>query len=449
MQKPLLFLLVCVFRFLPLQGQTVTYATVQPIFVNKCGPCHRPGDAGPFPLGTYADVSKRLSFIRDVIARDYMPPWKADPHYREFANTRALAPAEKSLLIRWIDAGGPQGNQKHQKSEKVGSINEQAILKKEELLKVTAYSRKPDLTLKLDSAFTVVGDNVERFIDFKIPFEFKDEKNVEAIEFVTNNKRIIHHINYGFYEVADSSIQIFGGKNLIDPTDLNGTDPNLFTPLKKKMIYYTGWIPGASVENYPKGFGWGLPRRGVMILTAHYMATAVDERSIVGVNLFFRKDSIRRHIRIISLGSGGIAENDISPPLIIPPNQLSTYHLKVRTQEEQSLLYVWPHMHLLGKEFYAYAVTPDNDTIPLVHIPDWDFKWQELYKFRSLIRIPKGSVINLDCTYDNTANNPSNPNNPPKRIFSFGDMSATNEMMTLLLIYVPYREGDEKVSLQE
>jgi hypothetical protein len=44
--------------------------------------------------------------------------------------------------------------------------------------------------------------------------------------------------------------------------------------------------------------------------------------------------------------------------------------LKVKTQDEQSLLNVWPHMHLLGKEYYAYAVTPDNDTIPLVHIPD-------------------------------------------------------------------------------
>jgi hypothetical protein len=68
---------------------------------------------------------------------------------------------------------------------------------------------------------------------------------------------------------------------------------------------------------------------------------------------------------------------------------------------------------------------------------------------KKLVRIPKGSVINLDCTYDNTSNNPSNPNSPPKGVFSFGDMSSANEMMTLLLIYTPYRDGDEKISLDE
>ncbi|MES1161362.1 MAG: cytochrome c [Bacteroidota bacterium] len=414
MRKPLVFLLIGALRLLPMQGQSLTFAGVKPIFESKCASCHRPGDAAPFPLNSYADVKKRLSFIREVIDRGYMPPWKADPHYRDFANTRTLSPDEKKLLLQWIEAGGPEGEWKAG-SEKPAS--------KENLINFTAYSRKPDLTLKLDSAYTVTGDNVEKFVDFKIPFAFDTEQNVEAIELFTNNKKIIHHINYGFYKGTDS--------------------------LKKNLVYYTGWIPGASVESYPKGFGWRLPRRGVMTLTAHYTATASDEQSIVGVNLFFRKDSIRRPIQIISLGSGGIAENDISPPLFVPPNKISTFHLKVKTQDEQSLLYVWPHMHLLGKEYYAYAVTPDNDTIPLVHIPDWDFRWQELYKFKKLIRIPKGSVINMDCTYDNTANNPANPNNPPRGVFSFGDMSANNEMMTLLLIYAPYREGDEKITLED
>ena len=412
MRKLILFFGGCCFRLLSLHAQTITYATVQPIFVNKCVPCHRSGDAAPFSLSSYEDARKRMAFIKDVITRGYMPPWKADPHYREFADTRSLTPEEKRLLIQWIDEGGWEG-----KGKDPAGANKTDNM---ELRKTTTYFRKPDLTLKIDSFYKVAGDNVEKFIDFKIPFELGSEQNVEAIEFYTNNKKIIHHANYGFYEVTG-----------------------------KRMIYYTGWIPGASVESYPKGFGWVLPRRGVIKLTVHYTANAADEQSVVGVNLFFRKDSIRRSIEIISLGSGGIAENDISPPLFIPRNQVCTFHLRVKTKDEQSLLYVWPHMHLLGKEFYSYAVTPDNDTIPLVHIPNWDFRWQELYKFKQLIRIPKGSVINMDCTYDNTANNPFNPNSPPKGVFSLGDMSANNEMMTLLLIYVPYREGDEKLKLEE
>ncbi|MDP4248549.1 MAG: cytochrome c [Bacteroidota bacterium] len=418
-------------------GQSVTYQTVEPIFLNKCASCHRAGDAAPFPLTSYRDITKRLSFIKAVIGKGYMPPWRADAHYRDFANTRFLTDEEKKTILQWIADKAPEGDDRETEGEK------------EALLKRTAYNRDPDLTLKIDSSFTIHGDNVEKFIDFKVPFEFAETHNIEAIELYTNNKRIIHHVNYGFYEVADSSVAIFGGRTVVNSEDVDRTKPDPFDPLKKKMIYYTGWIPGSSVENYPKGFGWTLPRRGVLILTAHYTATAVDEQSIVGVNLFFRKDSIKRPIQIISLGSGGIAENDITPPLFIPANRISKFHLKVKTNDEQSLMYVWPHMHLLGKEFYAYAVTPENDTINLVHIPNWDFRWQELYKLKSLLRIPKGSVINLDCTYDNTTNNLSNPNNPPQGVFSFGDMSATNEMMTLLLIYTPYREGDEKISLEE
>ena len=110
-------------------------------------------------------------------------------------------------------------------------------------------------------------------------------------------------------------------------------------------------------------------------------------------------------------------------------------------------MYVWPHMHYLGKEFYAYAVTPSNDTIRLVHIPDWDFRWQELYRMKKLVKIPAGSVINMVGTYDNTADNPFNPNNPPKIVFSTGNMTSADEMFTLLMIYVPYKEGDEDISL--
>jgi hypothetical protein len=66
-----------------------------------------------------------------------------------------------------------------------------------------------------------------------------------------------------------------------------------------------------------------------------------------------------------------------------------------------------------------------------------------------MLKIPAGSVIHLECSYDNTADNPNNPNNPPKIIFSSGDMRSTDEMMTLLLIYVSYQDGDEKVILEE
>ncbi len=105
-------------------------------------------------------------------------------------------------------------------------------------------------------------------------------------------------------------------------------------------------------------------------------------------------------------------------------------------------------MHYLGKEFKAYAIRPGGDTIKLVHIPDWDFRWQEIYRFNKLVKIPKGSVIHVEGTYDNTAQNPFNPSDPPQPVMSYGDMRSTDEMMTLMMVFLPYKPGDENMVLQ-
>lgn len=431
------------FSILPLKdslSQKLTFKDIEPIITNRCVACHRPGDAAPFSLITYQDVLKRVTTIKKVIARNYMPPWRADNHYREFANDRSLSEDEKNKILSWIDSKAPKGD-----------YSEKSDAAKQALLNVTAYNRKPDLTLKIDTSFIVKGDNKERFIVFKVPFEFSQSQNIEAVELYSNNKKIVHHINYGFYDVPDPAVDIKAGEQAINTTDdeLSSTKLAMHGNYKKKMVYYTGWIPGTSVENYPKNFGWVLPKRGVVLITVHYSPSAVDEASVVGVNLFYRKENASRQVKVISLGSGGIGERDIRPPLMLLPNDISRHTLHVQTQEDQSVMYVWPHMHFLGKEFYAYAIAPTGDTIKLVHIPKWDFRWQELYKVKRLVKIPKGSVIHLDCTYDNTAENPFNPNNPPKPVFSFGDMNSKNEMMTLLLIYAAYKEGDEHIVLDQ
>ncbi|MBO9637368.1 MAG: cytochrome c [Siphonobacter aquaeclarae] len=419
---------------LPFWAGAQTFDDVAPIFRKKCAVCHRPGDAAPFSLRTYEEVTRRATFIKKVISEDYMPPWRADNHYRSFANDRSLSADEKQLILSWIDRKTPPGKK---------------TLPDDGLLAQTAYHRTPDLTLRIDSAFSLAADNKERFIVFRIPFESGQEQAVEAIEFHTNNKKIVHHVNYGFYAVDDDT-DIRSGPSVVNTTDdLHAAEQlRALQPLKQKMTYYTGWIPGASVETYPAGFGWTLPKRGVMLVTAHFSAIAAPEESIVGVNLFFRKSPIQRQVRVISLGSGGIGEKDITPPLMLLPGDKSIHRLRVQTQEDQSLLYLWPHMHLLGKEFTAYAVAPSGDTIRLVHIPKWDFRWQELYRLPSLVKIPRGSVVHLECAYDNSVDNPNNPNNPPQAVFSFGDMDSKNEMMTLLMIYTAYRPEDETLRLE-
>lgn len=105
-----------------------------------------------------------------------------------------------------------------------------------------------------------------------------------------------------------------------------------------------------------------------------------------------------------------------------------------------------PHMHLLGRECRAYAVTPKGDTIKLVGVNDWDFNWQGSYTFRHLIRVPRNSVLHYEATYDNTTNNPLNPNNPPKLI-GWGE-KTTDEMILCYFYWLPYQAGDEAIELE-
>ncbi|MFN5641158.1 MAG: cytochrome c [Sphingobacteriales bacterium] len=419
------------------QSQGLTFIKdVAPIIHTKCTPCHRPNESAPFSLITYEDVSKRASFIKEVISSGYMPPWRSDNHYVSYSNDRSLTEKEKSTIISWIDQNVPKGTGEIKTVELSAKVSGK-----------TGYHRPPDATITMNKSFILPGDNVERFIVYRIPFELKDSMNVEAIEFYSNNKKIIHHVNYSIHQVPES-IPLQSGPDMINLTE---DDPSLteqWKPLKKTIEYYGGWIPGASYENYPKGMGWIMPKRGVIMLTLHLAPAAKDEELIAGVNLFYTPNKVQRKVKVISFGSGGIGEKQISPPLTLFPNRVQTFNLQLMNPSEDfSVMYVWPHMHLLGKSFKAFAITPSGDTVRLAHIPNWDFRWQEIYRFKKLQHIPKGSKLFIEGVYDNTINNPFNPNKPPRLVMSTGNMETTNEMLTMLMVFLPYKSGDENLGI--
>ncbi len=79
------------------------------------------------------------------------------------------------------------------------------------------------------------------------------------------------------------------------------------------------------------------------------------------------------------------------------------------------VLAVYPHAHYLGKVLEAYATLPDGTRKWLIRIPDWDLNWQGVYRYREPVFLPKGSVVSMRYRYDNSAANPRNPNDPPKK----------------------------------
>ena len=128
-------------------------------------------------------------------------------------------------------------------------------------------------------------------------------------------------------------------------------------------------------------------------------------------------------------------------PLLLQADRVITFHSMNTIEQDLSAFSVLAHAHHLARKMLAYAVTPKNDTIPLLRINDWDFNWQYIYKFNKYVKLPKDTEIHFWVTYDNTANNPENPFVPPRDITS--SFKEDDEMMELFIYSVPHKTGDE------
>src|SRR5207244_3549062 len=83
---------------------------VAPILYKSCTNCHRPGEIAPMSLLTFKDARPWAKSIREKVSQGLMPPWHADPTHGEFVNDRRLNDAEKDTILKWVAAGGPEGN---------------------------------------------------------------------------------------------------------------------------------------------------------------------------------------------------------------------------------------------------------------------------------------------------------------------------------------------------
>ncbi|MBJ05469.1 MAG: hypothetical protein CMP65_06210 [Flavobacteriales bacterium] len=418
---------------------------IAPIVHKKCSICHHDGGAGPFELINYQDFKKRIDMIEFVIQKNYMPPWPADPNYRHFAQEKCLKKLDKEKILNWIKYGAVEGD---------STINFPTITKEN-------ISAKPDLIVSLDNEFITNGENKDQFLMMKFPFELKKDTFIRKIEFIPDNRQIVHHVNAHLitYE-NDNKQNIFGGDKIVD-TELF-SDKEAFEKLDilndqdqypRLTPSVSNYLPGSEQFDYPKGIGVIKANKKNVILVNdfHYAPSPYKEKDQSYFKIYFSEIPPKRVIRETQLGTFGIS--DIIPPLIIPANEIKKFTTKAIITDDISILTINPHMHLLGKTFLAFAVTLQDDTIPLIKIDNWNFRWQYFYTFKKMLKIPAGSEIIVEATYDNTSKNPDNPFNPPqliserKNFNGRGSMKTSNEMLQFIINYLEYQEGDENIIL--
>jgi hypothetical protein len=380
-------------------------ANVAPILYRHCAPCHHPGAVAPFPLITYQDVAKRAQLVARVTAGRYMPPWlPSAPHFQK---ERRLSETDIATLQRWAAAGAPEGNP--------------AQIPPPPEFSSGWPLGPPGLEAAMSASFTVPAEGPDLYQCFVIPLPFLPNRYVKSIDIRPGNSAVVHHALL-FQDITREARR----------RDTGSGYPCFGTPGFLPARGLGGWTPGKLPVPAPAGMAETLYSGADLVLQVHYHPTGKPETDRTRVALYFTPDKPRRHLTDVGLGSNRI---DIPPGTA---NYRVTDHFTLPVAVD--VIGVIPHAHYICTDMRAYAVLPGGARRTLLHIPDWNFNWQEQYRYPAPIRLPADTRLEMEFTYDNSDANPRNPSHPPRRVV-YGP-ATTDEMAGLHFEVVPVNESD-------
>lgn len=399
-------------------AQTVNYSEhIAPILYKHCTPCHRPGEIAPFSLTSYDEAKGWGPMLQYVTGSKYMPPWKPDHNYSSFLGENYLSDDQILLVRDWVQGGMIQGDPAKEPPVPVFPTGSQVGV--------------PDLVLSFSRSYKHIGADDYRIM--VLPTGLTQDRDLACLEMRPGNSKIVHHALFSFDTTGQAKAK-------------DGQDGQIGFPNFGAFGIdgqYPGYVPGQKPRYYPDGFGQKMYKNSDLLIQMHYAPTTVEEYDSSTVNIFFAKKPVTRYIYNYIM----LPTELVDGPFVIPANKVKKFHGEFKVPYDVSLLGISPHMHLLGQDWEVYYVTPQKDTVHLVKIDDWDFNWQGTYHFKKLLKVPKGSTIYANATYDNTVDNPLNPNTPPKLV-TWGE-KTTDEMYYLPFTYVLYRAGDENIEFTE
>ena len=394
---------------------------VAPIVFSNCVACHVDGGIGPFPLTTYAQNTSMSAAIAHAVEEREMPPFPADVNYQRYAHERVLTDAEINTIVAWAEGGSPEGN-----PDNVPDLPE----------RISGPSIKNADLIVTMPLYTSTATNSDVYRCFTMPANNLTNQVLEHVEVIPGNPQIVHHVLV-YVDTSDASERL-------DARDEEPGYPGFGGVGSNSAELIAAFVPGIEPVRYPSGFGLALPAGSRIIFQVHYPEGSDGQTD---QTQFRAKFSTAPNPRIVAIAPILSPNNMTDGPLVIPANTVTTFHQEYTLPIDVSVISIVPHMHLLGKSTKVWAVAPNQETTPLISIPQWDFHWQMVYTFRSLQRLERGTKIRSEVVYDNTENNPENPSSPPKTV-RWGE-ATTDEMILTYFAYVWYQDGDENIRLDE
>jgi mono/diheme cytochrome c family protein len=393
----------------PSANGDASYAQVAPILQARCASCHNPQGGAPFNLLTYEDAKQWSGQILEVTQSRYMPPWLPAPGKGDFAGERRLSDAELAAIRAWVGAGamgpGEAGPGDSGSGETAAPTAPEWPL------------GRPDAVLTLPEPVAVRGNGPDVFVNLVVPFPGNQARSLRAIQIRPSDPQAVRGVLLSIDE-SGRLRQTDGWKQGIAGMEA----PDGATPSGAGLIF---WSPASQVLKPRGGEGWTVKPGSNLLLTAHLKTTGKKLDLQFQVGLYYEP-------KVVSAGRATVLRLAHRGPIEIPAGAPSIeLEDSYKLPQPASITALYPRAHFLARSFDAYATTPAGKQVWLLAIPKWDVDWVEVYQYRRPVMLPRGSVIHWKVSYDNLAENPHNPNDPPAAMH--GGIGAADETDALLL----------------
>jgi peroxiredoxin len=374
-------------------GPEPTFATnIAPIIFGHCSRCHRPDTAAPFSLLTFEDVASHAEMIARVVDDQTMPPWYASPDHGVFQNDSSLDTDERRIVQRWARGERLPGDLKNAPAPPESST-------------ATWRIGEPDVIITMLEEHKIPATG---FVDYRytiLPYLFLDDTWVESVEIRPDNPAVVHHCNMA-YVTSD------------------GADEETFV---------TGYVPGGQpldLSRFDNGVAFRFPATSGLGLQIHYTTTGKPERCRIAVGLRFARRKVQKQFKHFLL----------DPRFRIPPKDPAHAVSASHTMDENiTLLGLFTHMHVRGRDMTFYAKPPNAAPELLLQIPNYNFDWQLGYEIPAGTKqFPAGTTIEAIAHFDNSVFNPYNPD--PTKTVRYG-LQTVDEMFNGFGFYVATDEA--------
>jgi len=409
------------------QSPVTFYKDALPVLQRHCQGCHRPGEVAPMSFLDYQSTRPWAKAMKAAVLERKMPPWLADPHYGKFANDRRLTDADIKALVTWSDAGAPQGDPKDAPPP-VKWLDGWNI-------------GKPDLEFEMPNAFDVQASGTIEYQYVVIPTGFAEDRWVQMAEVRPGNRAVVHHVIAflrppGSKWMADAKPGVpFVPARETRRRSNTGTNGNADPQANRQenqdnaasSELLVGYAPGLQPWICLPGAAKLVKAGSDIVLQLHYTAngTAATDKTKIGI--IFAKGAPERRQLTMSAANA---------KFVLPPGDPAyEVHSQIEMRDDSELVGLMPHMHLRGKDFLYKVVYPTGESSTLLSVPKYDFNWQLFYFLDQPLVMPKGTRIECTAHFDNSPNNPANPD--PSKEVRWGDQSWEEMMIGWFDVTIP------------